>query len=154
MGAYYAHSSRGILFLLGQYVVRQFGSRDCKISVTKIQGETNPIFHVYYIMDIVCFMTPFPLMGWRWTPTSAEPIHIYHLILWEDKAKDFFYEIYNWVVVPMHTTIYGYPPPRISNKIVTNLGEIEDWYVEENFSYIRVFGCSVSPHDLPQFLPD
>jgi hypothetical protein len=107
-----------------------------------------------YIMDAVCFMTSFPLMGWSWTPTSVEPIHIYHSILWEDKVKYFFYEICNWVVVLMHTAIYGYPPPRISNKIVTNLGDIVDWYVEENFSYIRVFGCSIAPHALPQFLPD
>jgi hypothetical protein len=107
-----------------------------------------------YIMDVICFMTHFPLMGWSWTPTSAKPIHIYHLILWEDKVKEFFYEICNWVAVSMHTAIYGYPPPRIFNKIATNLGKRVDWYVEENFSYIRVFDCSVPPHALPQFFPD
>jgi hypothetical protein len=53
----------------------------------------------------------------------------------------------------MHTVIYGYPPPKICDKIVTNLGRIADWYIEEHFSYIRVFGCSVPPHDLPLFLP-
>jgi hypothetical protein len=107
-----------------------------------------------YIMDVVCFMMPFPLMGWSWTPSSVEPIHIYHSKLWEDKEKYLFYEICNWVVVPMHITIYGYPPPRISDKIVTNLGKIADWYIEEHFSYIRVFGCSIPPHALPLFLPD
>jgi hypothetical protein len=120
----------------------------------KAKGKPTQFFMSAYIMDVVCFMTPFPLMGWSWTPTSVEPIHIYHSILWEDKAKEFFYEICNWVVVSMHTAIYGYPPPRISDKIVTNLGKIADWYVEEHFSYIRVFGCSVPPHALPQFLPD
>jgi hypothetical protein len=120
----------------------------------KAKGKPTPFFMSAYIMDVVCFMTPFPLMGWSWTPNSVEPIHIYHSKLWEDKAKDFFYEICNWVVVPMHTAIYGYPPPRISDKIVTNLGRIADWYIEEHFSYIRVFGCSVPPHALPQFLPD
>jgi hypothetical protein len=105
-------------------------------------------------MDVICFMTPFPLMGWSWTPTSVEPIHLYHSKLWEDKAKDFFYEICNYVVVSMHVAIYGCPPPRISDKIVTNLGKIADWYIEEHFSYIRVFGCSVPPHALPKFLPD
>jgi hypothetical protein len=35
-----------------------------------------------------------------------------------------------------------------------NLGKLADWFIEENFSYIRVFGCSVPPHALPQFLPD
>jgi hypothetical protein len=105
-------------------------------------------------MDVVCFMTPFPLMGWSWTPTSAEPIHLYHLKLREDKVKDFFYEIFNYVVVLMHVFIYGCPPPKIFDKIVTNLGKIVEWYIEEHFSYINVFGCLVPPHALTKFLPD
>jgi hypothetical protein len=105
-------------------------------------------------MDVVCFMMHFPLMCWRWIPTNAEPIHIYHSKLWEDKVKYSFYEICNYVVVLLCIAIYGRPPPRISDKIVTNLGKIEDWYIEEHFSYIRVFGHSVPPHALPKFLPD
>jgi len=30
-----------------------------------------------------------------------------------------------------------------------NLGTIADWFIEDNFSYIRVFGCFVPPHALP-----
>jgi hypothetical protein len=37
---------------------------------------------------------------------------------------------------------------------VTDLGKIADWYIEDQFSYIRVFGCSVPLHALPKFLPD
>jgi hypothetical protein len=120
----------------------------------KYKRKPTQFFMSAYIMEAVFFMTPFPLMGWSWTPTSAEPIHIYHSKIWEDKEKDFFYEIYNWVVVSIHTAIYGYPPPRISKTIVTNLCKIIDCYVEENFSYIMVFGCSVPPQALPQFFPD
>ena len=54
----------------------------------------------------------------------------------------------------MHIALYGCPPPRISDKIMTNLGKIADWYIEERFSYIGVFGCSIPPHALPKFLPD
>jgi hypothetical protein len=74
--------------------------------------------------------------------------------LWEDKEKDFFYEICHYVVVSIHIALYGCSPPRISDRIVANLGKITDWYIEEHFSYIRVFGCSVPPHALPNFLPD
>jgi hypothetical protein len=45
-------------------------------------------------------------------------------------------------------------PRRISEQIIGNLGAIADWYIEERFSYIRVFGCFTSPHSLPRFLPD
>jgi hypothetical protein len=31
---------------------------------------------------------------------------------------------------------------------------VEDWYIEAEFLYIRVFGTSVPPYDLSLFLPD
>jgi len=57
-------------------------------------------------------------------------------------------------VVPIHIALYGFPPPQISERIIGNLGKITYWYIEENFCYIRVFGCSVPPHALLNFLPD
>jgi hypothetical protein len=107
-----------------------------------------------YIMDVVCFLTPFPLMSWIWTPSKAEPIHVYHSKLWEDKASDFVYQIFNWVMVPLHVTIFNHPPPRISDSIVVNLSSIADWYVEAEFSYLRIFGTFVPPNALPLFIPD
>jgi hypothetical protein len=35
-----------------------------------------------------------------------------------------------------------------------NLKIVADWFIEENFSYIRVFRCLIPPHALPKFLPD
>jgi hypothetical protein len=67
---------------------------------------------------------------------------------------DFVYEIFNWVMVPMHVSIFGNPPPRISDSIIANISRIVDWYVEKEFSYIRVFGASVPPHALPLLIPD
>jgi hypothetical protein len=93
-------------------------------------------------------------MSWSWTPSEAEPIHVYHSKLWEDKAAEFIYEIFNWVMVPMHISIFGNPPPRISDSIATNLSNVADWYVEAEFSYIRVFSTSVPPYALPLFIPD
>jgi hypothetical protein len=98
-----------------------------------------------YIMDVVCFMKPFPLMRWSWTPSETEPIHVYHSKIWEDKATDFIYEIFNWVMVPMHISIFANPLPKISYNIATNLSNVTEWYVEEEFSYIRVLGTSVPP---------
>jgi hypothetical protein len=93
-------------------------------------------------------------MKWTWTPTSFEPIHFYQFKLWEENAKYLFYEICRNVVVPIHIAIYGHPSTKISEKIMGKLGKIVDWFIEENLSYIRVFGCFVPPRALPQFLPD
>jgi hypothetical protein len=57
-------------------------------------------------------------------------------------------------MVPLHATIFGHLPPRISDSIVTNLSSIADWYIEAEFSYLRVFEASVPPHAFPLFIPD
>jgi hypothetical protein len=85
---------------------------------------------------------------------ELEPIHVYHSKLWEENVKDFFYEIYHYVVIPLHQILYGYAPPCISKTIVGNLRAIADWFIEEGFSYVRVYGCSIPPHTIPKFLPN
>jgi len=107
-----------------------------------------------YIMDVICYMTPFPLMNWSWNPSCVEPIHVYHSKLWEENVKDFFYEIYHYIVIPMHQILYGYAPPQISEQIVENLKTIVDCFIKDNFSYVKVFSCSIPPHALSNFLPD
>jgi hypothetical protein len=44
----------------------------------KGKGKPTPFFMLAYVMDVIYFMTPFPLMSWSWTPDSAEPINDYH----------------------------------------------------------------------------
>jgi hypothetical protein len=107
-----------------------------------------------YIMDAICFTTPFPLMNCRWNLGCPEPIHEYHSKLWEENDKDSFYEICHFVVIPVHQMMYGCAPPPISESVIGNLKEVADWFIEENFSYIKVFRCSIPPHALPKFLPD
>jgi hypothetical protein len=120
----------------------------------KAGGKPSAFYMSAYIMDAICSMMPFPLMNWAWNPTQEKPVHEYHDKLWENKAGKFPYEIFNWVMVPLHVNIFGHPPPRISNSISTGLSGIKDWYVEADFSYIRVFGAFVPPHELPLFIPD
>ena len=70
------------------------------------------------------------------------------------QSLNFVYEIFNWVMVPLHATIFGHLPPRISDSIAVNLSSITDWYVEAKFSYLRVFDTSIPPNTLPLFVPD
>jgi hypothetical protein len=121
---------------------------------TRSKGQTVAFYMSAYIMDAICFSTPFPLMNWSWNPTYPEPIHEYNSKIWEENAKDSFYEICHFVVIPLHYMLYGCVPPRISELVTGNLKAVVDWFIEDNFSYIRVFGCSIPPHTLPKFLPN
>jgi hypothetical protein len=84
-------------------------------------------------------------MNWSWNPSCTEPVHKYHSSLWEENAKN------NYSVALI---FFGCEPPRISHTIVENLKIVVDWFIEEKFSYIRVYGCSIPPHALPKILPD
>jgi hypothetical protein len=108
-------------------------SRITKYRTQKMNGKVASFFMYTYLMEVVCSMIPFPLMNWSWPPSNAEPVHVYHSKLWEDKALDFVYEIFNWVMVSMHVSIFGNPPPRISDNIMTNLSRVADWYVKKEF---------------------
>jgi hypothetical protein len=120
----------------------------------KAAGKPSGFYMSAYIMDAICARTPFPLMKWAWSPSEDKAVHIYHDKLWENNANNFIYEIFNWVMVPLHVTIFGLLPPRIPDGMAANLSHITDWYVEEEFSYLRVFGATVPPMALPQFIPD
>jgi hypothetical protein len=102
-------------------------------------GQPVAFYMSAYIMDAICFMTPFPLMNWSWNPTCTEPIHEYHSKLWEENVEDSFYEIFHFMVIPVHQMLYGYTPPRISDSVIGNIKLVADWFIEENFSYMRVF---------------
>jgi hypothetical protein len=58
------------------------------------------------------------------------------------------------VVILVHQMLHGCAPPRISESVIGKLKVVAYWFIEENFSYIRVFRCSIPPHELPRFLPD
>jgi hypothetical protein len=120
----------------------------------KAAKKPSGFFMSAYLMDAICSMTPFPLMNWAWSPAHEKTVHEYHDKLWENNANKFIYEIFNRVVVPLHVAIFGLLPPRISDSIAENLSHIADWYVEEEFSYLRVFGATVPPSTLPLFIPD
>jgi hypothetical protein len=73
---------------------------------------------------------------------------------WEENAKNSFYEICHFIIIPMHKMFYGCEPPRIYESVLGNLKAIADWFVNESFSYLRVYGFSIPLHALLKFLPD
>jgi hypothetical protein len=129
-------------------------SEIAKYQTARSKGQTVAFYMSAYILDAICFRTPFPLMNWNWDPSCAEPIHKYHSALWEDNAKDNFYELCHYVIIPLHRMFHGCDPPRISHTVMENIKTVADWFIEEHFSYVRVFGCAIPPHALPKILPD
>lgn len=55
-------------------------------------------------------------------------------------------------MIPLQEVLFGESTPRISKDLLEALSKIGDWLIEENFSFIRIFGSEVGPNVLPRYI--
>jgi hypothetical protein len=58
----------------------------------------------------------------------------------------------------MVSMLSGRPEPRINEEIqrilhLSDLAKTGDWYLYQNHTEIRVYGCELAPYKLPKYLP-
>ena len=75
-----------------------------------------PFFLSAYIMDAICFVFDFPIMGWKWIVQNPLPIQVYHKELWESNFIPHFYKICHGVMLPIHRMLYKKDAPRFSQE--------------------------------------
>jgi hypothetical protein len=92
----------------------------------KSKGQPATFYMSAYIMDAICYVTHFPLMKLSWNISCPEPIHKYHWALWQENAKDAFYEVCHFIIISMYKIFFGCEPPRIFDAITENIKEIAD----------------------------
>jgi hypothetical protein len=119
-------ASEGYSFNWSKILSDNLAKEVSNYKAAKAQGQPVAFYMSAYIMDAICFLTPFPLMNWNWNITCPQPIHEYHSELWEENAINSFYEICHFVIIPMHKMLYGCDPPRISETVSENLRAIAD----------------------------
>jgi len=132
-------ATEGYSFNWNKIISDNLAKEVIEYQTARSSGRPVAFYMFAYIMDAIYFTTPFPLMNWSWNPTCTEPIHEYHSKLWEENGKDSFYKNFHFIVIPLHQMFYGYAPLRISESFIGNLKAVSNWFIEENFSYIRVF---------------
>jgi hypothetical protein len=113
-------------------------SANIKLEVKKSQeappGYFPGFFMLGYLIDVVCAVTPFPLLAWNWSP-SEEVIHIHCSKMWAINCRHFFYEICNHFMIPLHLILKNQPAPRFTQEVINVIKEIGDWFIDEFFIY-------------------
>ena len=71
-----------------------------------------PFYLAAYVMDAICYVSRFPLMGWKWTTQNPLPIHMYHKELLDSKLISYFYRICHGVMLPLHGILYNKESPQ------------------------------------------
>lgn len=118
------------------------------------EDKLPPFYMSAYIMDALYFSMDFPAMGWKWTIQDPKPLHIYHEISWETKYFDHFYYIFHTVIILIYEIIFGSQPPRMSQEAMDYLTRVGNWFEEELFTYIKVWGNLAHPHVFALFIPN
>jgi hypothetical protein len=72
----------------------------------------------------------------------------------EFSFKQFIEQFYH----PVVSMLSGRPEPRINEEIqrilhLSDLAKTGDWYLYQNHTEIRVYGCELAPYKLPKYLP-
>jgi len=128
------------------------------IEYRKNHFVTTRAIHSFYmcasVMDVVCFIFPFPIMGWKWTHQDPTSIHVYHKSLWKYCFSERFYQICQGVMLPIHQAAFDKKAPRLSEEANIDIQPLARWVGEELFTYIRVFGSTAPPHVLLWYVPD
>ena len=93
-----------------------------------------PFYLSSYVMDSICFISKFPLMGWQWTIHDPLPIHVYHKELWESQFVPHFYKIYHGIMLPLYRILHNKDAPRLSPEIEVDILPVARWFGEELFT--------------------
>ena len=57
-------------------------------------------------------------------------------------------------MLPIYYAIFDKPAPKISTEAEVDLTIVGNWFGEDKFTYIRIFGSLAKPHVLPLYVPD
>jgi hypothetical protein len=76
-------------------------------------GETSFFYMASYPLDVICMRNVFIGMNLIWI-VSELPMHVYFIILWENRYKFFYTMICDYFIARVHFTIFRKEFPRIS----------------------------------------
>jgi hypothetical protein len=65
--------AEGFTFNWAKMLSDNLAKEIAEYKTTKSKGQPAPFYMSTYIMDAICFMTPFPLMNWSWTQPVSSP---------------------------------------------------------------------------------
>ena len=100
----------------------------------------------------MCASLEFPSLEWKWEP-SLPSFHVYCKMLWENKYKEDYDQIFN-NFFPSYETLFREEIPCLSPAGQALVKELEDWYMTPTGVYIRIAGSTKPPHWLTHFVPD
>jgi len=143
-------------FNFAKFIANKIHDQLFKIDREGIFKYSSYIYHLfmYYQSEAFpCYIKKLDSQGERrsvifWTS-------VYHRV---DRSPYSYCEFIDQFVYPVSCLLMNSPPPRISCDMqkVLQLSKnykIRDWYLYEDHTVIRIYGCELCPFRLPKYVP-
>jgi hypothetical protein len=117
------------------------------------EGETLTFHMASYLLDVICVRNVFADTNLIWYFTRL-PVHVYFIILWENRYKKSYALIYDEFITHINFIIFKKEFPILSTAAKKMVAKVGHWYLDKRSTYIRVFGATGAPHLLPAHIPD
>jgi hypothetical protein len=75
-------------------------------------------------------------------------------MFWENKYKKQYSTICDFFLALLYKIIFYRECPRLiedARKLIKYLG---NWYLQEDLTYLRIYGATTTPHLFPKYVPD
>ena len=69
-------------------------------------------------------------------------------------CKKIFYDICSYFMIPLQLILKNQLALRFTQEAINTLKELSDWFIDEEFSYIRIYGYEGAPYILPRYVLD
>ena len=57
-------------------------------------------------------------------------------------------------MIPLQLILKNQLALRFTKEAINTLKELGDWFIDEEFSYIIIYGCEGAPYLLPRYVPE
>jgi hypothetical protein len=104
-----------------------------------------------YFLNVVCARNSFLGIHIYWNYLEV-PMHVYFLMLWENKYKKYYRLICVSFLSQLYFVIFRKECLRVTDHTKKMINYIGDWYLEDNFTYIKIYDETMSPHIFPKYV--
>jgi hypothetical protein len=85
---------------------------------------------------------------------SIDNWYLQEQAMWENKYNRNYSQLCDFFIAPLCRLIFCRECPWLSREAMKLLKSIGNWYLQEDYTYLRIYGVTAPPHLLPKYVPN
>lgn len=156
LSAYSPGQPPSVKYNYAKFIANKIHDQLVKLDREGVFKYSSYIYHLFMYYQSECFQCPIKKLD---SKGERRSIIFWSSVFHEVQNSPFsYYELIDQFVYPVSCLLKRSPPPRLSYDIQKTLQmsksyKIGDWYLYQNHTVIRIYGCELCPYKLPRYVP-